>query len=337
MGQAQYPVKAHKNQAEKSDPGPAADQPGTPQLERPKGSLSGSFSLGEQLVKIAGLLAVFGYMELRANLNYLGISSTSALGLERYLSEFYAMCTDVLIRVQVFSSLILPGILVAAAVLIVIRAADRKGKARQAARNLFHWLRDRSTSPWFPGVLLLLLITWQLWFLNRLSGVFFTGAVVGPLQLLTAQREAGVSLCSVLLGVIVLGVLLAWALAPGREHTARTEERTARRLWNIYALALAGLGLVYLPILYGAFIRETSYPRVSVKSEATAKMCGLLVLQTADEMRIWTVGNADLKKVGRIVVMKASDARLVITGTHADLIALTERAVMGGTIDYCPE
>jgi hypothetical protein len=334
VGQTQSPVTVHTNQAEKHDTDGLAEQTVTPQLEAPTGFLASSFSIGEQLVKIAGLLAVFGYMELRAHLKYLGISSTSALGLERYLGEFYAMFTDILLRAQVLSSLALPVIVVLSVGVVIVRAADRKGKARQAAKSLFDWLRGCSTSPWLPGALLLLLICFQLWFLNQLSQSFFNSVVVGPLKSPVAPREKGGTLFDVLLYVVALAALIPWILAPAREHSpARQGARAARRFWTAYALVLAILGLVYLPNLYGAFVREAEYPRISVKSDTPAKMCGLLVLQTADDMRIWTVSN----EIGRIVVMKASDAGLVITGVDGNLFDLTKDAANGKLVKYCPD
>src|ERR1700722_15775251 len=43
----------------------------------------------ERLLKVSGLLALFGNMSFRAHFNFLGISSVSTLGVEQYLMETY--------------------------------------------------------------------------------------------------------------------------------------------------------------------------------------------------------------------------------------------------------
>jgi hypothetical protein len=304
------------------------------ELSPQKGSWVASFGLAEQILKIAGLLAVFGYMELRAHLNYLGVSSTAALGAERYLAEFYAMATDLLFRAQVLSALILPVLLITFVAFLGLRVLDRKDKMRQAAKGSANWLGARSASPWLPGILLLLLIAFQLWFLAQLSKDFSLSPVIGELKPTQVQRARGQTLFSILFWVLASGGLLNWALSARRKQLSSSpRERIAQSFWSLQALLLAILGLVYLPNLYGAFERDASYPRISVKSEMSGKMCGLLVLQSGDEMRIWTASN----KIGRIVIMKPSDSGLVITGASDDLIATSEKAMKGEPFNYCPD
>lgn len=323
-------MKVHANNPVPAVSGTLVENNGDPPKNPPHGDspkdISGSFARGEQLVKIAGLLAVFGYMELRAHLNYLGISSTTPLGVERYLAEFYSMATDLVFRAQVLSSLILPIILAAALVFILLRASDRTGKAWQKVDILVRWIRAHSSSPWTPALMLLFLIVFQLWFLSQLSGLVASGQVVGSLHPIDAGRRQGAKLFFGLFCVVLASGLIAWIPASANAKGA------TKWIWSTYRVVIAILGLVYLPNLYGAFIREASFPKISIKSDSAQKMCGLLVLQT-DDMRIWTVS----RQFGRIVVLKTSDAGPVVTGESQDLFALAEQAANGKPVDYCPK
>lgn len=301
------------------------------------------FDLAEKTVKLSALLGVFGYMSLRAHLNYIGISSTSSLGLERYLMETYSLTVttfvNIVIIVTVMVIVLLPLYLIGRRILKYQRIGHPAHRARARFREL-------CANPFLPGVLLLFIVLYNFWLLSMLSQhAANVDVAVGELK-------------AVQLGVVTEGKLgdfpdLSWIyyrtflvclfsylaysyFAPSAQEPPLpavgsltevppgiTTRKPTRYVWIAFLLATVMLAL-QLPLLYGRLVRSPIYPVVQVTTtdRDAAPVCGLLVLETAAGMSLWRAENG----VGQVVVLPRSNFRVVTTGQTLNLLTLAREA-----------
>lgn len=292
--------------------------------------------LAEKVVKLSALLAVFGYMSLRAHLNYIGISSTSSLGLDRYLMETYTLATttfvNIVIILTVMFILLLPLYLLGR---VIMRYQRISGPARRAWARL----EKLRASPFLPGVLLLLIVVYYFWLLAMLTrNAAHIDVAVGELKADQLSDVSGLSWIYYRTFIVCLFSYLAYSyFAPaaqqqpsppdvGETTKARpgmTTLRLARYGWIAFLLATLMLAL-QLPLLYGRLVRSPVYPVVQVMTTErdAVPVCGLLVLETATGLSLWRAE----KGIGLVVVLPRSNMRVVNTGQTLNLLRLAREA-----------
>jgi hypothetical protein len=274
--------------------------------------------VAETIVKIAVPAAVFGYMGLRAHLNRIGIPATETLGLERYLNETYLFLT----------ALLAPVVVVVAAISLILsvrhRMLRRRRRHASAPGAVSLWL-DRNQ----PALLLTVLGLSYVLLLRRLSMTWPDQDIaVGPLVQSRLESPTGWWTLTWLVFVCVsAGLLIRWPQTQGSEKsTVRTPLaiRLGIVLWIILAL--------HVPLVYGWTVRGASYPVVRLDlKEPDEHACGLLVIETSDDVRIWTA------EKGRGVVLRVPRTRVlrIIAGAVEDL-TMDAGLVASGTRDSAP-
>src|SRR5205809_6678232 len=129
----------------------ASDFPET--ARSPKVShFSGLVELAEKLIKASTLLAVFGYMSLRAQINHLGIPLGSSPGVEAYLYETYSLVGHLM---QVLFSgfiilLFMVVVILLGYLMFTLLAHFRKSDERAGKRSRISWMRRIRDSVWTP-------------------------------------------------------------------------------------------------------------------------------------------------------------------------------------------
>lgn len=294
------------------------------------------FELAEKAVKLSALLGVFGYMSLRSHLNFIGISSTSSLGVERYLMETYNLALTTSVNV---------GIIVALTVLALLplyllgRGLLRLQMIGHRARLAWGWLRERQGGPLLPVGLFLCAVLYYIWLLVTLSHYgAHVDVAVGELKVEQLGTESSDSswiyyrtFIACLLGYLVYSAIAPAAREPtppaGAAHAQTLPPGAARPftryVWIAFLIVVFMLA-IQLPLLYGRLVRTPVYPlmQVTTADRDAAPICGLLVLEGAAGMSLWRAENG----VGRIVVLPHASARGVVTGQTLNLLTLAREA-----------
>lgn len=110
-------------------------------------------------------------------------------------------------------------------------------------------------------------------------------------------------------------------------------EILVRLAWHGCLVAVVATGF-YLAVFYGSNLRSASYPlvKVGVKGEQTA--CGLLVLQSDQNVIVWSVAHRN----GRTIAIPMSQVTAVSLGPTHDLRKLVEAALVNdGDVMPCDE
>jgi len=274
----------------------------------------------EQIAKVSAVLAAFGYMSLRAHLNYLGISSTTSLAPERYLMELYYILTTLLLDV-IF---IVAAIVIASLLFFLLSRLSAKNETiRKALSVLQKAVGKYSTTQIVPGTLILLMSIAYVWMLRTLSRYGFDSDVaVGPLQSSHLNHYPAESfffiICFVCLGGYFIYSKLSAVVVESRDPSSRM----ARYLWLVFAVSIAVLAL-HLPIIYGSLVRSAEYTVAQVTvGDGERPICGLLVLSTSSEITFWRVENG----IGQVVILPRSRIRMLTTGPVVDLLDLARKA-----------
>lgn len=318
----------------------------------PRSRVRDSLELLEKATKIAGILAIFGYMSLRAQMNHLGIPFTSSLDLEGYLREAYSLVLGLLdafreIAVVAVLLAFLAGILwLFAAALVWFTALGRRWRQRPSYR----W--DFLDADWFPGAILLLLGVFYLWLLRSVADTWRkSDVVVGKLDADRLQPQDAHGQYILLILVSMLTYALYRAAIQRRNAAARSrvlldssqagdpwDGRPFKLfLWRLLALAAAALAL-HIPLLDGLSQRDVSFRQVVVipdKSKTEmAPVCGLLALRTAADLVVWQAHNG----VGQVQVIPREKVQTVISGQVRNLLEAAREAAnyRAGDVPQCP-
>jgi hypothetical protein len=273
-------------------------------------------NLAEKLVKLSAILGAFGYMSLRAHLNYLGISSTSSLGVERYLMETYNLVGTILIPLF----LILLGGAIAFVLIYPIGFFVLKiQKVKLAVQTLQKYVSKQSKTSMLPVLLIALLLLFYIWLFRVLtnSGAD-TDVAVGRL-VVDRLNHSDVDWFFYLVCIVcVVGYSIYSKYSEKKNNLKAVAASNLRKfLWTLFAFALTLLA-VQLPILYGVLVRSTDYPLAQVQYDTTESqtICGVLVQDASSSLTLWKAENG----VGHLIVIPQSRVRLMSTGGMIDLL-----------------
>jgi hypothetical protein len=272
----------------------------------------------ERLAGSAALLGVCGYLSLRAHFNYLGISSLSYLGLERYLMETYTFVADLLLHA------LTDGVLLAAALLplgLLTWWLLRRSAAERHGAGAAQALRQRLAGVTGSLCLLAALLAGILLLLASLQGR--SDIAVGLLAKALVGRQAW-RFDAALAGSL-LGLLLVSAGQRATGQLAPALRARAALLWRLDGYALALLAFI-LPVVYGQAAHPTRFPLALawVGGRAGLPECGLVVLATKDHLSLWQAHRG----IGRILVVPNHDVAALGTGPLMDLLERARREAL---------
>jgi hypothetical protein len=255
---------------------------------------------------VTSVLVAFGYMALRAHWNFLGVTSLAGVGTDRYLMETYSIVAGAMP-----AALLL--LLITGAAAIAIRLGVRVAPvfARRAEGPL---LRAR------PWIFLLLLAATQF----RMLQVFSRGGADCSIDVALGDlRSKGSAGCfaqsnEMLLFYGTATLCIATLLLRGRAG--------ARQQYTIWSAAAAAAVVValQLPILYGRALKPPRYPAATIAMTG-GEVKGLLVLQTANAVELWTVQNAS----GRMLVIPMGQVKSIHSGSLRNLLDVAQQAAKG--------
>ena len=284
-------------------------------------------NLAEKLVKLSAILAAFGYMSLRAHLNYLGIASTSSLGVERYLMETYNLIGTIFI--PLFFTIL--GAVIAVVLIYALGFFLLKiQKVKASGQILQKYLSEQSKSIVFPLLLIAVMLFFYVWVfrvITKHGGD--TDVVVGKL----ATEQLNPSSVDWFFYLVIIVCVVGYSIHSKYSKSIKNSERGSRRklpgfFWTVFAVALV-LPAVQLPLLYGRLVRSTDYPIAVVQLDNTENqtMCGFLVQDASSDLTLWNAENG----VGHLIVIPRSRVRLMSTGKMDDLLkAARENAANPG-------
>jgi len=254
-------------------------------------------------VGVAGILALFGYLSLRAHWNHLGIAAPAGVGAERYAQETYQI---VLSSVQWLALIALAAAVPIVVIRLIVRAVARRSP-RAAAISL------TLTPKLLPLLLLLTLIVVEIAVLRITSppaSPTYPNVQCSSDIALGALREKAAAGCytprpglpTFLAALLV--TIAAFVL------TAAAEPTLLQKLVWLAALAMA----LQLPIVYGYAVKPPLY-RVARLTVADHQLVGILVLQTSDAIELWDATAA----YGRMIIVSAHDVKSMESGAAVDL------------------
>jgi hypothetical protein len=259
-----------------------------------------------EILGATGVLAAFGYMALRAHWNFLGVTSLAGVGTDRYLMETYSIVAGALLPALLL-------LLIAGAAAMAVRLCVRVAPvfARRAEGPL---LRAR------PWIFLLLLVAAQF----RMLQVFSRGGLdcsvdvaLGDLQ---SKGRAG---CFAQSDETVLFYGMAVLCIATLFLRGRAAARQQHAIWSAAAAAAVVVAL-QLPILYGRALKPPRYPAAAIAT-TSGDVKGLLVLQTANAVELWTVQNAS----GSMLVIPMGQVKSIRSEGLRNLLDVAQQAVKG--------
>jgi hypothetical protein len=284
--------------------------------------------LAKKLVKLSAILGVFGYMSLRSHLNYLGISSTSSLGIERYLMETYSLVITTFFPLLSVLLRITAGLLFLYLIAIFI---TRVLKINEAIGKLKNRLYKYWSSPLGPGLILLTVLSVYGLTQSMIDSYWIYDSIaVGQLQPGLLQESDGrlfyyLSCVICLFGFLVFSAM--FKVLKARPDAAG--HFLSRGLLVLSAIVILALTL-NLPLLYGRLIHPTDYTlaEVIIKDRENQPVCGLLVLNSAAGISLWQAE----KGFGRVIEIPRSQIVSLITGGTVDLISMAGEAASDNTL-----
>jgi hypothetical protein len=279
----------------------------------------------EQLLKIAGIFAVFGYMSLRAHWNYLGLSELEPIGIERLLMETYPISLKILFEAP--ARLVgLPVALAAGAAVVLWRAAQRFFNLNVRFRTAIRSVETASRSP-IPPVLLSIVAVAAIRQALVDLGEAGVSVAMGPLGNGPPARPSATGLFDFILVFSVLGIALSSAI-----YRNLSERRLWRGaiviLWRVFQIALA-LTALHLPLLYGVLLRPTNYVVAEADLDNGSHVCGALVGESDNAVRLWRASG----KTGSVVVV--AHAKLYTLSNSIDIPEEARRAAKGASTPIC--
>ena len=255
----------------------------------------------EKAAGIAGVIAIAGYLSVRAHFNFLGVSMLTELSLERYLSETY-----------LFLVLCLPRLLLVCGV---------------ASVGFFIWkllgrvwrFRPIIASPFIWPSLALIFIVWVLWML--ISAETMVDVVVGPLTPDKWKNDDKKWLVEIALMAIVIASFAVWN-GPVQERFQPVGDQAMVLLSRINCICLIAIVLL-LPTRVGTELHPKSYPLALVHlSEPKSVACGLILYQSKENLVLWEAES----KVGRIRSIKTKSVIEIISGEVQDIVKLAKES-----------
>jgi hypothetical protein len=248
--------------------------------------------------KASGLLAVCGYISLRAHLNHLGAPSGYSLGFDRYLMETY----------HFFQAAAVPVLLlIAAACLIGCMLLYFRPKYFRG----FNVVRlAAQPSPGIFGALILITLALIVWLI---AGAAASGwdVAVGKLDANKIRPSGSYMLFAAAAAFCGLACLY-WQ----RAHTALEQVNLPEDYWFrvfLYGLFAALLVLTLeLPVYYGACLRSVEYPEaeITVLRNAQPAMDGLILLEDSSNVTFWYAE----QQQGRFLVIPRSQIDRIVYG-----------------------
>jgi len=246
-------------------------------------------------------------MTLRAHWNFLGVTTLSGIGIDRYLMETWAIVAGAL------PSLLLV-LLIAVLAMIAIRIFNRFAPA----------IARRTVPPLLgalPWIVVLLLMASQF----RMAQVFSRGGsdcsidiALGDLQ----RRDRSGCFAQPDESVLFYGTtVLCIAALLLRGRVAKPQKQQV--VWSAGA-AIAIVVALQLPILYGRTLKPPTYPAASI-TMTNGQLNGLLVLQTGDAVELWTVQNAH----GQMLIIPMGQVQSIRAGALRNLFTVAHETVHG--------
>jgi hypothetical protein len=273
----------------------------------------------ERLAKIAAALAALGYIALRSHLNYLGISSMTSLGADRYLMETYALVYGGVVRSAFALAAAVPVAL--GGYLVILLLLRYSTTFRRIWSHRRRGVEKLSNS--LPGLIVLSLSTCGLvaLILSLETDVAVGSLAPGHLRHQGEWRfETSLLVC--LLGFpLARYVVHSLALRSGPE----VWPGLALGIWRLNLLVLAGWAFL-VPLLFGQTAQSTSYTLARVTAKETKiSACGLLVLETDKRLLLWqAVGHR-----GQVLSIPADQVATVNLGRALDLLNIARDGAQG--------
>lgn len=302
----------------------------------PKDKRAGAkfIDLAENIVKLSAILGVFGYMSLRAHLNYVGISYTSSLGIERYLMETYNLVvTTFFPLVSVLLRLVLGLFLLYLLRVPLARAwngfrliLNKVFKTNLDSESIREALRRSCSKPLTSGLLLLFPLVVYVGLQELLDRYSNSDAIaVGPLKSSNLERIDAV-LPYYLLCLICMFGFFVYSIVSRIQKTQPQlkPHRLGRLFLTMFAVTLLALAL-HIPIIYGRFLHSSNYNLIGLNhkvGDRSISTCGLLVLDSDSSVLIWRAE----KRAGRIIEIPRSQIQVMSTGPNLDLMSLARQA-----------
>lgn len=272
---------------------------------------------------ISTLLAVLGYIGLRAHFNMLGVPLGESLGAERYLAETLVFATVLLARLAAIAAFatVLGG--------VALLVGGRRGRlALGRASSFLAGPSSRPAAVWLGSVVALLLLLLCLGVIVRRQDL-----VVGALDPdRIAWRRYGLFEPA----LVTTGLVLAAAL----RALPRTADGASDPLASLGSTALrvaAPAWVLVVAILFGQELRPGVYPRVAIShGEREPPLCGLLVVATEGVLRVWRVDFDGGRARGLVTSLQPSSETVVEFGRVEDIFLAAEQAMRMRTPVACP-
>jgi hypothetical protein len=287
----------------------------------------------EALTKMSAALAVFGYLSLRSHLNTLGISSTTSLGVERYLAELPEIVGII------FFPLLALGIPLA--ILCLLGATSLYLKHRIAVKWPHTVWLFKLREILLAGVLSVeapilvsagvLFLGWFTLFAQSSGGSTGIGLAVGELS--RSHKPDGWAAFF----IILYGCVVAYLLCHGCRRYAERHQGNYVRLWYL-PMGLVACVALQLPVLYGRTLHNSDYAKARIDlarekgSSQPEMICGLVLLRENSDLLLWQVQDT----VGSIRAIPSSEIKQLVTGESADIWELIGKTGRREAISLCP-
>ena len=276
----------------------------------------GTSDFVERFVPIAGkwttyaafgsfLLYLLGYLTLRFQLNTYGVATNLDVFDEKYL---FAGC-----RFLVYLGMALPNLLFLAAtiaVLLVIPFKIMAGRLRQRPWDAMqNWL-NQPYRPQFLGcavaLIMIQFLLRQCLFLNNLLLADRLPQVWISSVFLAGDTAQGFYFAGLIAGIIVTGVLLAYAM--------RNSSTVGARALNAVLVILFAIECLLLPINYGMIIGSRWLPRVEQVNLADKLAGGDTAWLVWENKDVLTYFIRDNNGGRRLVTAPRKDSQITIVG-----------------------
>jgi hypothetical protein len=264
----------------------------------------------EALLKLSGMLAVFGYISLRTHLNYLGISNEDSLSFERYLMETWLWVTTT------FELLFRPMVLALVIIAMLLTWFLRRTKT-------FHvrWIRHSWVTYAISSALIVATCLVQLWIRRRGSDL-----VVGILQgdkfdqfgldNNGAIEDSGAVLVYWCLCMLCLLAYAFLKVVQPLNRGAGEADSSARR----FALVALFILSLHVPLVFAESCHSMSYPTVTIETtdKPQQRYQGLLVLSSNDTKTLWRC-TRDSKPAAETMLISNKQISRVEIGSVVDI------------------
>ena len=249
---------------------------------------------------------------MRAHFNMLGIPASDTLGLERYLMETYLFAIDLFVHVILLATVFIVayGIISIAWRTIIYLSPEVPGKVVPRLANVL-------LSRFVAWIALIASIGGTLGLLAQAGDR--TDLVVGSLVRSELSPPATWPFLLALL-VVSAGLITCFL--------RQDKTSSSNPVWKLVTLSLLGW-ILLLPILYGQVQRPHSYPRVLVEHagiNGDQKFCGLLVLTTALDYRVWHTEHQGGQVIGIVTVLPRSSVNQVLSGKVESIFKFAQSA-----------